>query len=193
MGKRRLERWLGWYREGGLGSVLGRVPGHGAKGAAGKLTAEQVGRRAAVLIDTERPVRGVTEGSIRQELRVLAALRREDEKAINPDAGDLAVTAGWGHGGNGKPVIPGAGRLARREYAPEERAPIQTGAAALGLSAAEAFARLGEGTLDVSLNPAVYWRNVPEKVWGYTIVGYQVMKKWLSYRLRAWARACQRA
>jgi len=46
VGVRTLERWLGWYREGGLDSVLGRVPGHGAKGALGKLTAEQVGRLA---------------------------------------------------------------------------------------------------------------------------------------------------
>ena len=29
-----------------------------------------------------------------------------------------------------------------------------------------------------------YWRNVPERVWSYTIGGYQVMKKWLSYRER---------
>ncbi len=27
-----------------------------------------------------------------------------------------------------------------------------------------------------------YWCNVPERVWRYTIGGYQVIKKWLSYR-----------
>ena len=32
------------------------------------------------------------------------------------------------------------------------------------------------------LSDVAYWRNVPERVWGYTIGGYQVMKKWLSYR-----------
>jgi hypothetical protein len=26
------------------------------------------------------------------------------------------------------------------------------------------------------------WLNVPETVWDYTIGGYQVIKKWLSYR-----------
>lgn len=26
------------------------------------------------------------------------------------------------------------------------------------------------------------WRNIPERVWDYTIGGYQVTKKWLSYR-----------
>jgi hypothetical protein len=41
---------------------------------------------------------------------------------------------------------------------------------------------LGEITRDIYLNDVAYWRNVPERVWGYTISGYQVMKKWLSYR-----------
>jgi hypothetical protein len=27
-----------------------------------------------------------------------------------------------------------------------------------------------------------YWRNVLARVWGYYIGGYQVIKKWLSYR-----------
>ena len=27
-----------------------------------------------------------------------------------------------------------------------------------------------------------YWRNIPDKVWNYYIGGYQVIKKWLSYR-----------
>ncbi len=44
VGARTVERWLAWYREGGLDGVLHRVPGHGARGAAGKLTVEQVER-----------------------------------------------------------------------------------------------------------------------------------------------------
>jgi len=27
-----------------------------------------------------------------------------------------------------------------------------------------------------------FWKNIPENVWNYTIGGYQVIKKWLSYR-----------
>ena len=30
-----------------------------------------------------------------------------------------------------------------------------------------------------------YWKNIPEPVWEFTLGGYQVMKKWLSYRERA--------
>jgi hypothetical protein len=40
----------------------------------------------------------------------------------------------------------------------------------------------GPSALDVFLNDAACWRNVPEAVWDYTIGGYQVIKKWLSYR-----------
>jgi Type ISP C-terminal specificity domain len=43
---------------------------------------------------------------------------------------------------------------------------------------------LGERALDVYLNDAAYWKNVPARVWEYTIGGYQVIKKWLSYRER---------
>jgi len=41
---------------------------------------------------------------------------------------------------------------------------------------------LGPATHDIFLNEAACWSNVPEKVWDYTIGGYQVIKKWLSYR-----------
>ena len=37
-------------------------------------------------------------------------------------------------------------------------------------------------TLDIFLNSEPYWKNVPVPVWEFTIGGYQVMKKWLSYR-----------
>lgn len=39
-----------------------------------------------------------------------------------------------------------------------------------------------DGTLDIWLNDRAYWANVPRAVWEYTLGGYQVIKKWLSYR-----------
>jgi hypothetical protein len=63
-----------------------------------------------------------------------------------------------------------------------KRAAIEQGAASLGLTPAEAFERLGQTTADVYLNDAAYWRNIPARVWEYHIGGYQVIKKWLSYR-----------
>jgi transposase len=41
VGRRSAERWLAWYRRGGLAEALRRVPGHGARGGPGRLTAEQ--------------------------------------------------------------------------------------------------------------------------------------------------------
>jgi transposase len=47
VGGRTVERWLRWYRVGGLADVLRRVPGHGATGATSRLTAEQQRRLVA--------------------------------------------------------------------------------------------------------------------------------------------------
>lgn len=63
-----------------------------------------------------------------------------------------------------------------------DRNVLALGAARLGLTVAEMFAHLGERTHDVYLNDVAYWRNVPTRVWNYTIGGYQVIKKGLSYR-----------
>jgi transposase len=38
---RTVQRWVAWYRVGGLDSVLRRTPGHAAPGRRSKLTAEQ--------------------------------------------------------------------------------------------------------------------------------------------------------
>ena len=55
----------------------------------------------------------------------------------------------------------------------------------LGRPTDRAVALLGETCFDVYLNDVAYWRCVPASVWRYTIGGYQVIKKWLSYRERA--------
>ena len=43
---------------------------------------------------------------------------------------------------------------------------------------------LGATTFDIYLNDRAFWRNVPAAVWRYKLGGYQVLKKWLSYRER---------
>ena len=48
----------------------------------------------------------------------------------------------------------------------------------------DAINLLGKRTNDVYLNEIAYWKNIPTSVWEYTIGGYQVIKKWLSYRER---------
>lgn len=115
-----------------------------------------LGRQVAALLDTEAQIDGVTSGSIRPELRDVARPERIDGGNLDPAAGDLEVTAGWGHAGREGVCMPGRGKVVTRD----------------------------DGGLDVFWNPQACWRNVPAPVWDFTIGGYQVLKKWLSYRER---------
>jgi hypothetical protein len=144
-----------------------------------------LGRQVAMLLDTERSVPGVTGGKLRPELQAIGVIARVGGGALNPGAGDLAVTAGWGHAGKGRVTMPGKGRVDQRAYTPDELAAIRSGASARGVTEAQAVACLGATTRDVYLNNTAYWCNVPASVWDYTLGGYQVMKKWLSYREHA--------
>lgn len=148
------------------------------------LASAELGRNVAALLDTETAVAGVTSGSIRAELKVIGAAATADGKPLNIAAGDLDVTAGWGHGGKDGITMPGKGKLVTRDYTDAERTAIEQGANELGLTPELAFAHLGEQTCDVYLNGNAFWRCVPLRVWEHTIGGYQVMKKWLSYRER---------
>jgi Type ISP C-terminal specificity domain/N-6 DNA Methylase len=141
-----------------------------------------LGRQMAALLDTERPVPGVTSGKLRPELQAIGVITRVGGGTLNPAAGDLAVTAGWGHAGKGGVTMPGKGRVDQGAYTPDERAAIGSGASALGLTEEQVIACLGATTSNVYLNDTACWRNVPASVWDYTIGGYQVIKKWLSYR-----------
>nr|MBA3248211.1 DNA methyltransferase [Pyrinomonadaceae bacterium] len=132
-----------------------------------------LGRQIAQFLDTETQVAGVTSGAIRQELRHVAVIRRADGTAgaLNPQAGDLELRAGWGHKGKAGVVMPGKGRTRTRDYTEGERAALPDNLAAWG-----------DVTHDIFLNDTAAWANVPARVWDYTIGGYQVIKKWLSYR-----------
>ena len=146
-------------------------PGGGAADAAGELReSAQRGRELAALLDAETPVAGVTAGTLRPELAAIAVPTTADGR--NMTGNDFALTAGWGHHGSADAVMPGQGRATEREYTAEERE-------ALGDAA---IAALGNTTLDVYLNNNAHWRNVPTAVWNYKLGGYQVLKKWLSYR-----------
>ncbi len=118
------------------------------------LASATLGRQVAAMLDTEAPVPGVTIGKIRDELKRIAVFQCVDGKPANPETGDLDLTAGWGHAGKGGVTMPGKGKLLRPD----------------------------DGAYDIFLNDDACWRNVPESVWDFTIGGYQVIKKWLSYR-----------
>jgi hypothetical protein len=130
------------------------------------LDSAQLGRKVADLLDTEKPILGVTTGAINPELKSIATLSKLGGGNLDPNRSDFALTAGWGHAGKDGVTMPAKGKLAKRSQTPAE-----TGSD-----------RFGPGTLDVFLNERAYWRNIPVQVWEYTIGGYQVIKKWLSYR-----------
>jgi hypothetical protein len=141
----------------------------------------ELGRRVAALLNPETEVKGVTTGKLRPELKSLGVVAAVDGGQLDPASGDLALTAGWGNLANGA-IMPARGRCEERDYTAAELAAIEQGTGALGLTLAEALELLGETTCDVYLNARACWRNVPHHVWTYTIGGYQVIKKWLSYR-----------
>src|ERR1019366_4019094 len=133
--------------------------------AAALQSSAALGRQVAALLDIEQAVPGVNVSAVRPELRVIGVLTAASGR-LDPDAGDLDLTAGWGHGGKGGVTMPGKGKAVARPFAPSE----------LGA------ALLGDTTYDVYLNGKAFWRNRPSAVWEYTLGGYQVIKKWLSYR-----------
>ena len=111
----------------------------------------------------------MTTGTLRPELSAIAVPMTADGGNMAGD--DFAVSVGWGHFGSGEMVMPGQGRVEQRDYTADERA-----------ARGNAVPTLGDTTFDVYLNERAYWRNVPAAVWNYQLGGYQVLKKWLSYR-----------
>ena len=166
------------YRESNAGALRmewPRIPLPGwpdgdVDGAADELAVSAAkGRELAALLDSDTPVPGVTEGTLRPEIAVVGVPTTTGGGNMAGDA--FALTAGWGHFGQGEAVMPGQGRAVERPYTPHERATL-----------GRAASTLGETTFDVYLNDRAYWRNVPAAVWSYKLGGYQVLKKWLSYR-----------
>ena len=166
------------YREANAGALRmewPRIPLPGwpdgdDDGAAEELAASAArGRELTALLDSDTPVPGVTTGTLRPEAAAVAVPWTTD--GGNMAGNDFALTSGWGHFGQGEAVMPGQGRVVERPYTSEERS-------ALG----DAVSTLGDTTFDVHLNDRACWRNVPAAVWSYKLGGYQVLKKWLSYR-----------
>ena len=146
------------------------------------------GRELARLLDSDTPVPGVTEGALRPEIAAIAVPATIDHHNMAGD--DFALTAGWGHFGSGQAVMPGQGRIEQRAYTRAEHEALNA-AVPLRHSGArrnpgpDPASTLGDSTFDVYLNDRAYWRNVPAAVWNYKLGGYQVLKKWLSYRERS--------
>ena len=168
------------YREANTGALRmewPRIPLPGwlegdADGAATELARSATrGRALARLLDPDAPVPGVTQGTLRPEIAAIAVPATLDGSNMLGD--DFVLTAGWGHFGQGDAIMPGRGRVVERSYTPGERVSVDDTASTLGST-----------TFDIYLNRRALWRNVPAAVWRYKLGGYQVLKKWLSYRER---------
>jgi hypothetical protein len=146
------------------------------------LSSAALGKEMARLLDTETNVKDVTSRTIRQDLRSVGVVTHVTSNSVNPSAGELDMIAGWGHFGKGNAVMPGKGKVVERPYRPKELALLKKGVIQSGLTLEQSLELLGETTLDIYLNDVAYWSNIPTKVWNYHIGGYQVIKKWLSYR-----------
>ena len=168
------------YREANAGALrMGwpRIPLPGwpdgeAEGGAEVLARSAThGREIAALLDPETPVPGATRTPLRPEIAAIAVPCTVGGRNMAGD--DFGVTAGWGHYGAGDAVMPGRGRAVERAYTSAERTAMS-----------DALPTLGNTTFDVYLNGEAFWRNIPAAVWDYRLGGYQVLKKWLSYRER---------
>ena len=141
------------------------------------LASAALGRRVAALLDPETHVPGVTSGPVEPRLRRVAALvvTGDAPGALDP-ATDLAVTAGWGHFGQGGAIMPGRGKVVLNN---------ELDASTLEADIDGAPPQTGPNEYRVYLNARVAWDRVPRAVWEYTLGGYPVLKKWLSYREEA--------
>ncbi len=147
--------------EDGIRQDFPRIPLPAERGDL--LASAELGKQISALLNTAAQVVGVTTGRVSDTLRTVGVEAKTDGSQFQED--DFILTAGWGHAGKEGVTMPGKGKSEVREFSETEK-----------------IEGLGSKTYDVYLNNIAYWRNVPEKVWEYYIGGYQVIKKWLSYR-----------
>jgi Type ISP C-terminal specificity domain len=123
-----------------------------------------LGAQLAALLNPDVPVQGVSTGKLSPEFASIAVPSTEAGAQRDWNL------SGWGNRTNAGVTMPGRGRVRARAYSAVE-------------AATEACADLlGNNPLDIGINQVSFWRGVPEAVWECRIGGYQVLKKWLSYR-----------
>jgi hypothetical protein len=127
------------------------------------------------LLDVEKNTPGVTSGKLRKELSILGRI-------TGPQGLSLSVTAAWGHLQKEDVVMPGSGVAKEREFTEAEKLAIAEGASELGITLDDVLTMWGGSAIDIYLNNESFWSTIPLSVWEYTIGGYLVLKKWLSYR-----------
>lgn len=147
--------------------------------AADLLASAELGMRVGDLLDLGKTLEGPS-APLGGRGEMIARIFRTDGAQISPTSGDLEISAGWAtlqirtqtSGAVSRLVMPGSGRIEIRSRTRGETSGFTD----------EELELLGSDVVDVYLNDAVCWAAVPEAVWDYKIGGFQVLRKWLSYR-----------
>jgi hypothetical protein len=162
------------YRSENAGALLGDWPRIPMPPTAHLLAlSSALGRRIADLLDPESSV------ELKAQWSFLGALKLPRNPNLETT---LEVTADWGRRGREGTVAPGQGTFPARSWSASERERLATLAATQSLNREDPLEILGETCVDVYLNGESFWSAIPINVWNYTLGGYQVLKKWLSYR-----------
>ena len=136
----------------------------------------KLGSNVAALLDAEREVPGVSSGALRAGLATIAL----------PKGKNFELIMGWGSAQTNKNgsriVMPGGGKITERAWTDAEKVNLSQLATRHDLDLDSMFGVIGEQAVDVHINADAKWEGVPSKVWAFTLGGYQVLKKWLSYR-----------
>ncbi len=128
----------------------------------------ELGDRLSMLLDTDQTVPGVTAHEEPGAFwRTIGAVVREV-----PISGSSLRVEGFAIR-QGDRVMPAAGRVTSRPLSNVEGA---------AWSLVERSDMLGSGVVDIHLNDRARWAGVPTGCWSYSIGGYRVLRKWLSYR-----------
>ena len=117
----------------------------------------ETGNQIAILLDPTRNADSVVRAVLTSGVtKTIGVLRKVGGGAAKPD--DLRVDIAYHGAAKGKwtPRAPTEPETLRPEW--------------------------GETTADLFINNAVFFSNVPERVWTYQLGGYPVLKKWLGYR-----------
>ena len=136
-----------------------------------------LGRTISALLDIDTPLAGL-DNNPKLYLKAVGSVRRTDGKAIATS--DLEVTAGWGvrqvrnykSGATGHVVMPADGLVVQRARTYEETSRLSERQLQL----------LGNEVIDIHLSRDVCWSGVPQAAWDFKVGGFQVLRKWLSYR-----------
>lgn len=143
------------------------------------LASAELGRRLAQLLDVRPDLQNIPVLASMTRARV-ATVQKNGEGALQPS--DLKVDNGWGYLDARGATMAGQGAFTIRGRTAEEQRALVDELETRNIDPVVGINLLGEQTVDVHLNSRVSLTNVPINAWLFRIGGFQILKKWLSYR-----------